>query len=121
MDNVQTSDVFSKKAVRCLSNAPVLWGGKNRTIKKIDRWVFAVRVTLRRGGVKRERQERQLDVSVYQLRLSEPLTHPERAIHFSEEPRDRERRSAPWSVFFLRVISSRSVRESVLFCLYIAL
>ncbi len=89
---------------------------KNRTIKKIDRWVFTVRVTLRRGGVKRERQERQLDVSVYQLRLSEPLTHPERAVYFSEEPRDRERRSAPWSFCsFKRVISSRSVRESVLF------
>lgn len=95
MDIAKTSDVVSEKAVPCLSSAPVLRGGKNRTIKKIDRWVFTVRVTLRRGGVKRERQERQLDVSVYQLRLSEPLTHPERAIHISATSRDP--RFAPWS------------------------
>ncbi len=91
-----------KKAVRCLSNAPVLWGGKNRTIKKIDRWVFAVRVTLRRGGVKRERQERQLDVSVYQLRLSEPLMHPERAIHFSAKSRETENAAPLPGVFFFK-------------------
>lgn len=77
--------------------------GKNRTIKKIDRWVFTVRVTLRRGGVKRERQERQLDVSVYQLRLSEPLTHPERAIHILAKSRETKNAvSLPGVFVFLK-------------------
>lgn len=102
MDNIQTSDVFSKKAVRCLSTLLFCGEGKNRTIKKIDRWVFTVRVTLRRGGVKRERQERQLDVSVYQLRLSEPLTHPERAIHISAKSRETENASLPGVFVFLK-------------------
>ncbi len=62
-------------------------------------------------------------MSVYQLRLSEPLTHPERAIHISAKSRETENAaSLPVGVFvfFKRVISSRSARESV-FCLYIAL
>lgn len=44
-----------------------------------------------------------------------------RDTYFSEEPRDQERRFAPWSFcFFKRVISLRSLRESVFF-VYISL
>lgn len=52
---------------------------KNRAIKKIDSSDFTVRVTLLEGWSVEE-QERQLDASVYQLRLSETLSRLQRAI-----------------------------------------
>jgi len=62
-------------------------------------------------------------VSVYQLRLSEPLTHPERAIHISAKSRETKNAVSLPGVFVFfkkRLISSRSLRESVFF-VYISL